>query len=120
MRAGRLRHQLLLQAKAEASPSQDEYGAPQFSWVTQATVWAGIEPLSGKEWLAQGQQVSESVVRIVIRYYPGVTPAWRAVHMSDDSPQVPTYYNIVDVLNENERDRMMTLMCREGVSDDES
>lgn len=110
MRSGRLRHRLTLQSKVEA---RDSYGAAVITWDDEATVWGAIEPLSGREYFAQHQIQAESTVRIVIRYYSGVSSTWRVKHGG-------LYYNIVDVLNHDTRNRMMTLMCREGVSDDEA
>lgn len=108
MRAGRLRHRVTLQSKVEA---RDSYGATTITWDDEATVWAAIEPLSGREYFSQQQIQAEASVRIVVRYYSGLSTAWR---VKDGS----TYYDIVDVLNHDERNRMMTLMCRTGVSED--
>ena len=107
MRSGRLRHRLILQSKAE---TRDSYGATLITWDTVATVWGAIEPLSGKEYFAQQEVQSESKVRIVIRYYSGVLPSWRVSHGG-------LYYDIEDVLNHDTRNRQLTLMCRQGVSE---
>jgi len=107
MQAGRLRHRLILQSKAE---TRDSYGATLITWDTVATVWGAIEPLSGKEYFAQQEVQSESKVRIVIRYYSGVLPSWRVSHGG-------LYYDIEDVLNHDTRNRQLTLMCRQGVSE---
>jgi len=110
MRAGRLRHRLVLQSKSEA---RDAYGAVIITWSTEDTVWGSVEPLSGKEYLAQDNLQAETQVRIVIRYQASIDTTWRVVHESK-------YYDINAVLNENTRDRMITLMCKEGVAEDES
>ena len=47
--AGKLRHRVQLQAPFQ---SQDDSGDIINSWITQYTVWAAIEPLSGKEFIA--------------------------------------------------------------------
>lgn len=107
MQAGRLRHRLILQSKAE---TRDSYGATLITWDTEATVWGAIEPLSGKEYFAQQEVQSESKVRIVIRYYSGVLPSWRVSNGG-------LYYDIVDVLNHDMRNQQLTLMCRQGVSE---
>lgn len=108
MRAGRLRHRLVLQSKTE---TRDSYGGSVITWTTQTTVWGAIEPLSGREYLAQRQVQAEAKVRIVIRYHSTIDETWRVKHGG-------LYYDIVDVLNENTRDRQLILMCREGVSED--
>lgn len=108
MRAGRLRHRLVLQSRQD---TRDAYGASIPGWLTETTVWGSIEPLSGREWLAQQQIQSEVAVRIVIRYNGSIDTSWR---VKNDG----LYYDIENVINENNRDRMLTLMCRQGVSED--
>ena len=108
MRSGRLRDRLLLQSK---TLTRDAYGGATVTWSDEATVWGSIEPLSGREWLAQQQLQSEVDVRIVIRYKTGVTTAWRVKHES-------RYYDILAVLNADMRDRTLTLMCCQGVTED--
>ena len=110
MRAGRLRHRLTLQSKVYTANS---YGEQVVTWADEATVWGAIEPLSGREYFAQQEIQAEAKVRITIRYYSGVDETWRVKHGS-------TYYNIVDALKHNEIKRTITLMCREGVSDDQA
>lgn len=108
MRAGRLRHRLALQSQTE---TRDAYGAAVISWTTQATVWGAIEPLSGKEFFAQQQSQNDISVRIVMRYNGDIDETWRIVSGGK-------YYAIEAVINEMERDRMLTVMCRQGVADD--
>lgn len=110
MRAGRLRHRLTLQSKTYTA---NAYGEQVVTWSDEATVWGAIEPLSGREYFAQSQIQAEATVRIVIRYYSTIDETWRVKHGG-------LYYNIVDVLNHDLRNRMMTLMCRQGVSDDQA
>lgn len=109
MRAGRLRHRLILQSKSE---SRDAYGAAIIRWSAQDTVWGAVEPLSGKEYFSQQAVQSESKVRIVIRYHSSITESWRVSHNG-------LYYDVLNVLNENTRDRMLILMCSEGMREDE-
>ena len=108
MRAGRLRQRVILQSKTEA---RDAYGAAIISWSDESVVWGAIEPLSGKEYLAQDSIQSEAKVRIVIRYYSGVATTWRVKHGG-------LFYDIKDVMNLDTRNRQMTLMCSEGVTED--
>lgn len=70
MRAGELRHRVQIQV---ASDSRDAHGGNVRSWSTIATVWASIEPLTGRE-LFEAQQIeSRATVRIRLRHYPGLT-----------------------------------------------
>ena len=108
MRAGRLRHRLQLYSKEY---TQNSYGEAITTITLQGTVWGAIEPLSGKEYFAQQQVQAEAEVRIVLRFYSGIDESWVIKHDGK-------YYDIVDVLNHEERDRMLTVMCRQGVSED--
>ena len=108
MRAGRLRHRLVLQSKTY---TRDSYGGAIVGWTTEATVWGAIEPLSGRELFAQQQVQPEAQVRIVLRYYSGLDTTWRVTNGG-------LYYDIVEVINRDMRNEMLTLLCRQGVSQD--
>lgn len=105
VRLGRLRHRLLLQSKTTTRTAS---GAVEYTWTDRDTVWGAIEPLSGKEFLALAQTKNETTVRIVIRYKAGLDATWRAVR-GDKA------YSIISIINHDERNNMMTLMCSEGV-----
>ena len=107
MRAGRLRHRLVLQSKTEA---RDSYGSTLITWTTEATVWGGIEPLTGKELFAQQQVQSESSVRIVLRSYTGLDETWRVVNGGE-------VYAINSVLDDDESAHFTTLMCLAGIKE---
>lgn len=81
------------------------------SWNTETTVWGSIEPLSGREYFSQQQVQAEARVRIVMRYNADIDTTWR---VKNDG----RYYDIVDVINPNDRNHMLVLMCRQGVSED--
>ena len=105
MRSGRLRHRGVLQSKTE---TRDTTGGITTTWATESTVWCGIEPLSVKEFISIDQTQNEAQVRIVLRYYSGLNENWRVVNDG-------LAYSIKSVINENSRDRMLTLLCSEGV-----
>lgn len=70
MRAGRLRHRVVVE---RATDGTDAYGDQVPTWSALATVWAGIEPLSGREYLAAAHIQADVSTRIVIRGIPGVS-----------------------------------------------
>lgn len=79
LRAGKLRHRILLQ-----SPSYSQNGTTgeqTLTWVDEETVSASIEPLSAREFIAAQATQSQISTRIVIRWRDDVQPTWRAVHM---------------------------------------
>ncbi len=71
--------------------TEDSMGGVVTAWQTVATVWAAIEPLSAREFLA-GQQVNSQVVaRITIRHRAGLHAGMRIVRGAE-------VYNIAGVL----------------------
>ena len=106
MRAGRLRQRVTIQQRAG---TQDSYGQLDDDWDDVATVWGAVEPLRGREFLEARREGADVTTRIVIRHRPGVTPAMR---VSYDS----RVFDIQTVINTDERDRELVLMCRELVT----
>lgn len=103
MRAGLLRERVTLKSK---TVTQNSYGEEVITWVTLATVWAGVEPLAGREYL-EGQSLDvEITTRIRIRYRTGIVPEMLVVHDTHN-------YNVRSVINSFERKRELVLMCTE-------
>lgn len=90
--AGRLRHRVELQEPVE---TQSSTGSVSVVWVTRATVWAAIEPLSAREFIAAQSTQSQVNARIMIRRRSDVTDKWRVVHTVRG-----TIYNIHGVLSD--------------------
>ena len=105
MRAGTLRHKVIIQVGTEA---QDGFGGVTLTWATFATVWAAIEPISGKEFFDSQQVNAEVTTRIRIRYLASVTPKMRVLHGA-------RIYRIESTVDLNERTRELHLMCVEDV-----
>ncbi|EQM72022.1 phage head closure protein [Pseudomonas tohonis] len=108
MRAGTLRHQVVIEApQHEQDP---ETGAMRTTWVEWARVWARIEPLSARDFIAAQAVQSEVTARITIRYREGVTAAMRINHSG-------RLYNIHGVLPDARSGReYLTLPASEGVN----
>lgn len=77
--AGRLRHRIVIE---EPVIEQDSSGELQRSWQHVAEVWAAIEPLSVREFIAAQQTQSAVTARITIRYRDGLTAQMRIRHRS--------------------------------------
>lgn len=107
--AGRLRHRVQLQSQVHTqNPTTGEITT---SWQTQATVWAAVEPLSAREFIAAQSTQSEVTARITIRYLPGINAAWRVVHRGQ-------VYNIHGVLVDKVSGlEYLTLPVSVGVND---
>lgn len=103
MQAGALRHFVSIESQ---SITRSATGEASSTWNTFAQVYARIEPLSGKEFFAAQETQNEASTRITIRYLQGVTEDMRVLHAG-------RVYHVDVVLNINERDIMMQLMCHE-------
>lgn len=105
MKAGQLDQRVTLEQRDDG---QDEYGQPIESWTSFASVWACVEPLQGREFIAAHAAVSEVTARVRIRYLPGVTPAMRVLHDED-------VYWIEAVIHVKSGKRELQLMCKRVV-----
>ena len=107
MQAGLLRKRLTLQQR---SKSQDSYGQPLLTWSDVATVWGEIVPLSGSESVSADSLQASTSHQITIRYRSGVNTALRIKYGV-------RLFDIQNVLNQDERNKTLTLLCIEGLSD---
>ena len=104
MEAGRLRHRVTIQEKVV---TRDTFGEEVITWTDVATVWGSVEPMRGREFMEGRQVEAEVSTRIRIRYFPdGVEPEDR---VSYDG----RVFDILAVIEVEERHREMQLMCRE-------
>lgn len=109
MEAGRLRHRVALQSPLN---HQDSNGDMILTWVTEATVWAAIEPMSSREQIEAQSMQSQVSGRIVIRYRT-VQADWRAVHMVNGV--AGTVYNIHGVIADKDSGiEYLTLQVSQG------
>jgi len=108
MRSGDLKKRVKISHLVTGSPAVDDLGAPNTSWEEIYTVWAAIEPLSGREFWAQQQVQSSLSVRIRIRYRNDILPGMKAEYNSKT-------YVIQNVIDKEEKHQELQLMCSEGV-----
>jgi len=102
--AGRLRHRVQIEAD---TPTRASDGGDVEAWSTVATVWAGIEPLSGREYFTAQQTQSQVTHKITVRYFRGLTAAHRIKYGSRT-------FQIEGVRNMGERNAKMELMAKEN------
>lgn len=87
--AGKLRHRVSLQRN---EPTQNQStGEILDKWVEYAKVWAAVEPLSARDFIAAQAVQSKVAARIVMRYRSDILPTHRIVHRG-------TVYTIAGVL----------------------
>ena len=104
---GNLRHRITLQKPVII---RDSIGQELEGWQDVATVWASIEPLSGKEYFNAQQTNSEVSTKITIRYLESITPFMRVFFHKHT-------YNILSVINFEERNIYLQLLCSEKVGE---
>ena len=104
MRAGALRHQIIIQSVAE---TPDASGSPEV-WSTFATVSAAYEPQSGKESMTEDQEQATLTTRFRIRYLSGVTAKMR---ISFDS----RIFDIRSIVDVGGRQKQLHILCGENV-----
>lgn len=68
--AGELRHRVDLQSPGVASI--DASGGVIETWTQEASVWAGIEPLTGREQFVAAQVHAQATHKVTLRYSPQV------------------------------------------------
>lgn len=102
MKSGELTQRVSLERLQEG---QDPYGQPLTDWLPVATVWAAVEPLTGREYIAASALISAVEARITLRYRPGVSSAMRVIHGAD-------VYGIQSVIHVKSAKQVLQLMCR--------
>lgn len=120
--AGRLRHRVRIEQLEDLLDSNGETiqdpntGEVARAWIEVATVWAAIEPLSAKEFIASQANQSQIAARMVFRFRPGMNAAMRLVHVRRNIADV--IYNPHGFLADKDSGlEYMTIPVSAGVSD---
>jgi SPP1 family predicted phage head-tail adaptor len=103
MRAGPMRHRIVIQSMTDAVGAR---GGITETAATFATRWARAVPLTGNERFAEGRKRATSQVRFELRHLAGVTSKMR---VSWDS----RLFDILVVVNAEERNRELHLLTEE-------
>lgn len=110
MRSGKLRHRVTLQQLVDNSPGHDTGGGLTQTWTDVSTVWASVEPLKGREFIAAQAVNAEVTGLIKMRYLAGVNERMRVTHGSDT-------YDILAVVDVEKRHEQLWLYVRSAVND---
>jgi len=104
MLIGRLRHRITFEKETLVDDGQ---GGETRSWGTRATVSASIKPLRAEERFYNEQLNHNGTHEIVIRYRDDIS--------STDRIKIGSgrYFQIVGIINPNERDRQLVITCKE-------
>ena len=106
---GKLRHRIILQKQVVI---KDSIGQETEKWKDVETVWARVEPLSGKEYFNAKQTNSEVSSKITIRYLVDITSQMRVIFQEHT-------YNILSVINFEERNKYLQLLCTEKLGEED-
>ncbi|HEI8511243.1 TPA: phage head closure protein [Proteus mirabilis] len=106
--AGRFRHIITLQ---QPEPKPNRISGDEVIWRdVLKDIHASVEPLRGREYFQAQQVQSETTFRIRMRWFPQVKSTMRVCFGS-------RIFNIVAIIDPEERHRELQLMCKEGVND---
>ncbi|MGJ3501613.1 putative phage head-tail adaptor (plasmid) [Piscirickettsia salmonis] len=106
MRAGLLRHRITLQNNLIGT---NEYGEALDYWQDIATLWARVSPRIGRELFSAQQFYHEITQTVTLRYRADVSPNLRIYFDG-------RYFEILSVINPDERNRELVLACREWLN----
>lgn len=90
----------------QLTTTTDEYGQPLEVWTDIATVWAGIEPLQGREFFSAMQENAEVTTRIRIRHRTGIDRTMIVDYGG-------TQFEILYIIHPEFGKRELQLMCKE-------
>lgn len=108
MKAGRLRHRLALQRKLPVERDEDNVAIPGTGgWQNVTFLWASIEGINGREYVAAAAQQASTTWRVTTRHIR-VEPSMRL--KTGDA-----VFNIKAVLPNNNQSQIV-LMCETGVN----
>lgn len=110
MRAGQLRHKVIVQSLSVGAT--DSEGAPLEEYYNLATRWAAIDFPQGQELFVAQQRYGEVTVRIRMRHLAGLKPSARIVRDTEEGEQV---FDVKAVLNPDGRNRETVIWATETV-----
>ncbi|NOX15964.1 MAG: phage head closure protein [Epsilonproteobacteria bacterium] len=102
MRAGSLKHKIIIQTYTE---TQNGFGEVIKGWVNFKTAYASITPISAKEFYKSGTK-AEATHKIGIRYVVGVKSKMRILYGI-------RVFDIQSALNPREANKSLVLICTE-------
>lgn len=107
MNFSKLRHRVTLLRPSGAVKNSMNEDVP--SYVPVKTVWACVQPMTGKEY-AEAQKIrAETTYKIAMRHFPGLLPDMRLEYKG-------RRFDIISVLNLGEKNEEMQLVAVEAVN----
>lgn len=115
VRSGNLRKRLTFQVR---SAEEDRLGQQVNVWADAFTCWGEIQPLTGRELIAAQAMQSAVTHSIMVRYRPELSEpkqvaAMRVLYRGRWGVRI---FDIHAAMNEDERNRVVTLQAEEGLN----
>ena len=108
MKAGELHRLLSIEAGTDGQNSE---GKPTKTWAEVEKRYGGIKPMTADERVIGDKEAAAATHKITVRYTSSLALTSR--HRIVSGSRV---FNILSVINVGERDRELTLLCREDVT----
>lgn len=89
----------------------DQYNRTVKSYKEHKTVWASVEPMSGKEYLEADRNANEQNYKIYTRYYPDLREVNLVIGYKGRK------FQIQSVINYRESNEMLLFMCVERIGE---
>jgi len=108
VRAGLLTQRVTLERPVETR--DPNFGTAVKAWQPVATVWAAVDPISGRDYLANREPGAELTVRVRVRHSPEVaaaSPKWR-VNLGGTPARL---LQVDAVINPRSANTELQLMC---------
>ena len=110
MRAGDLRHSLILETK---TMTVDANGDRTETWTTFLECYGSIATGNGREFFAAKQTIVDLSHSLIIRFVAGIKHDMRVKFVDPKNSNVARYFNIRAILNPDERNEMIELQASE-------
>lgn len=104
MRAGSLKHKIIIQSYTE---TKNDFGEVVKGWADFKPAYSSITPISAKEFFKAGVNAEVSH-KVIVRYIDGVTPKMRVMYGARE-------FSIDGVINVREENKTLHLFCTEVI-----
>jgi len=105
--AGRLNKKLQLQVQSAA---KDGFGHKnKTDWEDVCTLFASVEPMSGRQMMASQQKIGEITHRVQMRYRDGINSGHRFLFRG-------RVLDIIQVINVKEAGAVLEILCKESIA----
>ncbi|MDY4478583.1 MAG: phage head closure protein [[Pasteurella] aerogenes] len=109
IKAGKYNKVITIQQRNYEKEKLHNYGKSnrETIWEDVITTHASVEPIQGREYFSGPFQMGENIIRIRIRYLPGITRKMRVKY----GERLLDIYSVID---SKESHRELQLMCKEN------